>query len=723
MSSVSTPVTAVPDESVEGAETIVITASASDGTAVGTAQTVTINDDDEAVLRLSAAPSSIPEASGEATVTVSVVGATLAMDRQFTLSFGGTASEGIDYGVGSTTLVLEAGLSSVSTPVTAVPDESVEGAETIVITASASDGTAVGTAQTVTINDDDEAVLRLSAAPSSIPEASGEATVTVSVVGATLAMDRQFTLSFGGTASEGIDYGVGSTTLVLEAGLSSVSTPVTAVPDESVEGAETIVITASASDGTAVGTAQTVTINDDDRARLDPSWLARFARTVADQVMDAIDERVAPSALKPTSSASAGFAVDIGRFAPGVFALGQPVVASASTFGPSVRDDSFASPTALSTHGAGAAVYRDLSTRKFLLGNSFQFTALNEEPRTGAQWTVWGRTAVSRFAGSEGGRSLDGDVITGLVGADVERGRLLTGVAVSHSLGEGTMDAVTPSQRPTDVEASLTSVFPYARYAVSDALSVWAALGYGQGEYTQFGNGNGGSTETGIAMKLGALGARHALVSAAETGWYNLTLKSDAFWVQMEAEPDAFVADAIVEATRLRLGLEGWREGRLPSGGVLARSIEVAVRHDGGDAEEGSGLEMGGRVRYADPARGFALEATGQGLLIHEDKNYQDWGVGVSFQYDPCVFCLPGFGPSVRISPSWGSVAPQAATPWSRWATADSVSDDSAGLLGGRLEAELSYGMAGLGGSTCSPRMRGCRLRIAMLEPCVSAAD
>ena len=173
----------------------------------------------QAVLEWSVAPSSVAEALGEATVTVSASNGTFGNDRVVTLAFGGTASRGVDYVVGTARLVLRAGEPSVSTPVTAVPDESVEGAETIVITASASDGTAVGTAQTVTINDDDEAVLRLSAAPSSIPEASGEATVTVSVVGATLAMDRQFTLSFGGTASEGIDYGVGSTTLVLEAGV------------------------------------------------------------------------------------------------------------------------------------------------------------------------------------------------------------------------------------------------------------------------------------------------------------------------------------------------------------------------------------------------------------------------------------------------------------------------------------------------------------------------
>ena len=174
-----------------------------------------------------------------------------------------------------------------------------------------------------------------------------------------------------------------------------------------------------------------------------------------------------------------------------------------------------------------------------------------------------------------------------------------------------------------------------------------------------------------------------------------MALKSDAFWVQMQADSRENLPSRSVEATRLRLGLEGWREGSLSTGGVLWQSVELAVRHDGGDAEEGSGVELGGRLRYTDQARGFAIEATGQGLLAHEDSSYRDWGAGVSFQYDPCVFCLPGFGPSLRISPSWGAAPDQTGRLWSQQNVADFVAGGETDP-GGRLDAELGYGMSAL---------------------------
>ena len=54
--------------------------------------------------------------------------------------------------------------------------------------------------------------------------------------------------------------------------------------------------------------------------------------------------------------------------------------------------------------------------------------------------------------------------------------------------------------------------------------------------------------------------------------------------------------------------------------------MEVGLRHDWGDAETGFGLELGGRVQYADPALGLTIEAAVRGLLAHEDSDYQEWG-------------------------------------------------------------------------------------------------
>ena len=79
----------------------------------------------------------------------------------------------------------------------------------------------------------------------------------------------------------------------------------------------------------------------------------------------------------------------------------------------------------------------------------------------GGRWTVWGRGGWTRFAGTDDGLSLDGEVITGTVGADYEQDRLLAGLAVAHSVGDGPFDHA--SGRSGEVRTTVTSVHPYVR--------------------------------------------------------------------------------------------------------------------------------------------------------------------------------------------------------------------------------------------------------------------
>ena len=56
----------------------------------------------------------------------------------------------------------------------------------------------------------------------------------------------------------------------------------------------------------------------------------------------------------------------------------------------------------------------------------------------GSQLTSWGQGAsVSRFSAEVPGLSLSGDAATGALGMDYERGPLLTGFALTHSVGDG----------------------------------------------------------------------------------------------------------------------------------------------------------------------------------------------------------------------------------------------------------------------------------------------
>ncbi len=64
------------------------------------------------------------------------------------------------------------------------------------------------------------------------------------------------------------------------------------------------------------------------------------------------------------------------------------------------------------------------------------------------------------------------------------------------------------------------------------------------------------------------------------------------------------------------------------SGGAFTPSVEAGLRHDGGDADEGLGVEAGGSLRFTNPASGLTLELKARGLLAHEGEHVSDWGAG-----------------------------------------------------------------------------------------------
>ena len=231
---------------------------------------------------------------------------------------------------------------------------------------------------------------------------------------------------------------------------------------------------------------------------------------------------------------------------------------------------------------------------------------------------------------------LDGEVTTGLLGADAQWERWLAGVALSVSEGKGTFDQ---ARGLGTVESSLTSVNPYVRYEASDRLTAWGLVGYGTGDMTMTQAARGERAETvdrtDISMRLGAAGARGVLLEAGESGGVDLALRGDAFLVQMDWEKVSNETDTRADASRLRLLLEGGRSFALGPGAVLTPALELGLRHDGGDAETGTGVELGGRIRYTDTGSGLTVEANARKLVAHEDSGYEEWGAGGSVRLDP----------------------------------------------------------------------------------------
>ena len=319
-------------------------------------------------------------------------------------------------------------------------------------------------------------------------------------------------------------------------------------------------------------------------------------------------------------------------------------------------------------------------------GTAFELTG----GRSGGSGAVWGSAAYFGFARGSDGVSLDGGASTALLGADYAGGRWTTGLALAHSRGDGSY----AGSGHGEVESSLTALHPYVVHAVTDRLSVWGVGGYGTGTLTLAPAG-GVAVETGISLAMAAFGARAALLSAPSDG-LDLALKTDGLWLQASTDAASGLASDDVGVTRARLGLEGSQAVRFRRRSTLTRSLEVGLRHDGGDAEGGVGADIGGGLSLRNASGALAMGLSGRMLLSHAGSDFREWGVSGSVVFDPRPGSRRGLSLSVR--PSVGSSASQAGAGLSDW-EAMTGSESDAGFAGdARLEAGIAYGVPVAGG-------------------------
>ena len=471
-----------------------------------------------------------------------------------------------------------------------------------------------------------------------------------------------------GTATADEDYRATSGTLELEAGETSKSIEVTVHADTEDEGEETLTLSLSNATGARVEDGEaTGTIHD--RDPLPQEWLARFGRTVAGQVVDAVGTRLES---KPGTHARVGGVSLESPAAPGTLeALSRQWTEPAWNAWDRPEDA------------------RSLSQRALMSGSSFHLASEGGGP----VFAAWGRFAAEGFEADVHDTRLDGDTTTGFLGADVASGRWLMGAAVSHSEADGSFvpgSGAASSRNRSEVESTLSGVYPYARLTLSERVSLWGLAGVGHGTLTVSEDGRT-PVDTDIGMNMGALGARGTMLSPSEAGGIELALRSDAFWVRMtsdetRSETAGDLADIRTDASRVRLFLEAEREFAVRGEGTLTPSFEVGVRHDGGDAETGTGLEAGAGMRYA--AEGIAIEGTVRKLVTHEDSGYEEWGASGSVRIDPGA---SGRGVSLTLAPAFGAASSETERLWSL-GDARRLSGDTGVDTGSRLEAEVGYG-------------------------------
>ena len=540
----------------------------------------------------------------------------------------------------------------------------------------------------------------------------GDTTITFTVT-LTPAATGTVTVDYAtddGTATAGEDYTAASGTLTFTTGDTTKTVVVTVLDDTVDEGRETFALKLSNPSGATLSDGEaTATIANSDP--LPQAWLLRFGRTAAGHVADGISERLTQTEHTPSQATFAGVNLPFGddassrpadAYAPRSLA-GRPWGGGAGWPGRGGGFGLEVSDHRLPVAGMPAAPEGDargLTSREMLLGSAFTVALGEDEENSATHFTLWGRGMATRFEGAEDALRLDGEVATYILGADRSWGRWLAGVALAQSRGAGGYDVSTGERG--ELESGLTSVHPYVRYAASEGLTAWGALGYGRGNLTLDRQG-AGSWNVDTSMTMAALGARGTLKPAPYTGGFELAVRTDALWTSIASgaaeNAGGRLAASEGDTSRLRLILEGARTFTVTGGRSVTPNVELGLRHDAGDAETGTGIELGAGVRYMEPTIGLSIEVKARSLIAHQDAEYREWGASAAIRFDPAT---PGRGLMLTLKPSWGHVASGAERLWSQQRLQEMTA--YGGLdPAGRLDAELSYaanGPKGLGVQT-----------------------
>ena len=234
----------------------------------------------------------------------------------------------------------------------------------------------------------------------------------------------------------------------------------------------------------------------------------------------------------------------------------------------------------------------------------------------------------------------------------------------------------------------MTGVHPYLAWSASSDLDIWATVGHARGEIRITDDVVGDPRTSGAILDSGLVGISGRILAYEST---SLRLKGEAALARLDAEGDGGLFTAMTAGlSRLRLSTEASHEYRFARGGSLTPWGEVGVRHDGGDGETGAGLELGGGLRYRNPAAGWSTEGYGRWLAVHQGAR-QEWGFGARIRYAPRS---AQYGPSVSVAPSWGDTTSGMQRLWE----ISAADPDMPGVPGTRLDTQFGYGIAALRG-------------------------
>ena len=326
-----------------------------------------------------------------------------------------------------------------------------------------------------------------------------------------------------------------------------------------------------------------------------------------------------------------------------------------------------------------------------LLGNDFALSLDGDSDQSADAstrgLTLWGALDNRNFAGDLDQGNFDGSMQTwyfGLDGTLGEQARWLAGVAIGTSSAD--TDYSVSNTDPTGTSGSgklhtdLTSFYPYLHGRIGTGLEIWGLFGFGSGD-AELTNSEQALENADLSLQLGSLGLKQRVLSQQRL---RLSIRASIGYAQLETQaPSGLLQSLSSDVDRTQVGLEG--EHLL---GTWQPFWQVDSRRDGGDGLTGSGLELGGGVRFESGRLKGSIEA--HYLATHSASSLEESSLSATLQLKPRS---SGQGLSASLTPSWGDANSGIQHAWQQSALTlvPTPSDQS---IPWSLQSRLGYGLA-----------------------------
>ena len=345
-------------------------------------------------------------------------------------------------------------------------------------------------------------------------------------------------------------------------------------------------------------------------------------------------------------------------------------------------------------HGKSqSSLHRSLDNARFACSLFASEMGVNSSSASESNAVIWGSIDYRDLSG--GRKSLadwDGEMVLAHVGTDTQRGAgTLAGMAASIS--RGTFDYTEQSESTRgQIKSRMTVVYPYVGWPVSDALRLWATVGFGKGRIEKFDDNNTRQFSSSTEFLMSGFGGRYRLVTddQSDAGVATLVdLKAEAYSTSVTVNDD-LLESSDNGTYGLRIAVEGLRERKLDSGAKYIPAGELAVRWDGGAGDTGSGVEVGGGIKYIDECECRTVDGNARILVTH-NSGRKGWNGRLSATGN---MGNDNAGMSYNVSLARGN-GNKVGSIWERSAVrqAQLVIDSTL-----RFESEVGYGLYGRSG-------------------------